>query len=669
MSLSRRLILLSVCILLGSNLRAADAVNPISVSDQIPAQTTAPNAAPITVNLQHYIEYNTLGTDFVQFDTVFGKFNVGLRRDRAPNHVANFLQYVEAGAYNNSFFHRTAKFSANSDPAITQAGGFRLPYSSVIPSKTPIGVEGDLANTYGTIAAARQSDPNSATSQFYFNTVDNSSVLLPGNSGTTQSYSVFGSVLGTGMSIVKEISLVPTYNAVDGSANTGAFAELPLRNRSGNTLTEQNLVIIRSIKQLPLFAATNELSVVLLSAQSSDPAVAEASISGSSLVITPKAKSGTTTITVTASDVNGNTAKLTTTHTNDGTLAIVTQPRSQTVTAGDVVAFHVTATGASLSYQWNRDGQPVFEANDSILLVRNTPTSSAGNYTVTVSNGVTSITSTPATLTVTSGTQRGRLSNFSVRGLTGQEQFVMIAGITIEGPAETNFLIRGIGPGLGKFNVIGFVTDPRIELHSGDTMLDSNDDWQGSDGSVYGAFPLTGGSKDAVLLRPLTNGPYTTVLRGAGHTTGDSLIEIYETNPTASNQLINISGRSYVGSSWVATTGFVIGPGTGSTVLLRAVSSNLGQFGINVEDTVENPRLDLFRTSGNQPELIAQNDDWGGRPTLISAMASAGAFAIPQTTSKDAVLLVTLPPGSYTAQASSVGGRPGTALVEVYLVR
>lgn len=674
MLLSRRLLLFSFFVLLGSNLSAADAVNPFSVSEQVPAQTTAPNAAPITVNLKLYIDYATLGTDFVQFDTVFGKFNVGLRRDRAPNHVANFLRYVEAGAYNNSFFHRSGKFSDSTETSIVQGGGFKLPYSTAISSYDPLALEGDLHHFYGTLAAAR-AGLDTATSQFFFNTVDNNRSesrpgYYPGAERNNLSYTVYGAVLGTGMTVLKAIGDVPTYDAVDGSINTGAFANLPLRNKTGPTLTEQNLVIIRSVKSLPLFASANELSVVLLSAQSSDPAVAEASISGSSLVITPKAKSGTTTITVTASDVNGNTAKLTTTHTTDARLSIITQPRSQTVSSGDVVAFHVTAIGASLTYQWNRNGQPIFEANDSILLVENTNANLAGNYTVTVSNGVTSETSTPATLTVTSGTQRGRLSNLSLRGLTGQDQFVMIAGIVIEGPAESNFLIRGIGPTLGlpPFNVRGFLQDPRIELHQGAPMIDSNDDWQGSDGSVYGAFPLPGGSKDAVLTRSLAAEAYTAVLRGAGHTTGDSLIEIYETNPTASNQLINISGRAYVGNSWVAITGFVIGPGTGSTVLLRAVTSELGQFGIDVEDTVENPRLDLYTISGNQPELIAQNDDWGGRPTLVNAMARTGAFAI-QPTSKDAVLLVTLPPGSYTAHASSVGGRAGTGLVEVYIVR
>jgi hypothetical protein len=71
--------------------------------------------------------------------------------------------------------------------------------------------------------------------------------------------------------------------------------------------------------------------------------------------------------------------------------------------------------------------------------------------------------------------------------------------------------------------------------------------------------------------------------------------------------------------------------------------------------------LDLYRGS----TLLQGNDDWGGTTELSAAFGAVGAFALP-TGSRDAALLVTLPPGSYTAQVSGVTNTTGVALVEIY---
>jgi len=93
---------------------------------------------------------------------------------------------------------------------------------------------------------------------------------------------------------------------------------------------------------------------------------------------------------------------------------------------------------------------------------------------------------------------------------------------------------------------------------------------------------------------------------------------------------------------------------------VRGVGPSLGAFGIS--GALVNPRLDLFRGDG----LLQGNDDWGGAATLTNALASAGAFTLASVTSRDAALLVTLVPGSYTAQVSGVGNMTGVALIEVY---
>jgi hypothetical protein len=95
-------------------------------------------------------------------------------------------------------------------------------------------------------------------------------------------------------------------------------------------------------------------------------------------------------------------------------------------------------------------------------------------------------------------------------------------------------------------------------------------------------------------------------------------------------------------------------------VLIRAIGPTLAVFGVT--DTLSDPRLRLFSGS----TLVAENDNWGGQAGLTAAAAAVGAFALSNPASSDAVLLLTLPPGGYTAQVSGANNGTGVALVEVY---
>ena len=98
-------------------------------------------------------------------------------------------------------------------------------------------------------------------------------------------------------------------------------------------------------------------------------------------------------------------------------------------------------------------------------------------------------------------------------------------------------------------------------------------------------------------------------------------------------------------------------------VLIRAVGPTLGDFG--VPGVVADPQLTLFNDASVK---IGENNDWRGTAELTAAFEAVGAFALPAT-AKDAALLVTLPPGNYTVQASGTADTTGVALVEVYEVR
>lgn len=137
----------------------------------------------------------------VKFVTSMGDIIVKLNRNKAPLTVNNFLRYLDDGHYDNTLFHRViADF-------MIQSGGFDLDLVKKT-TRDPITNESDngLTNDRGTIAMARQTDNDSATSQFFINVVDNEH-LNPSNGAN--GYTVFGYVT-SGMDVVDDISVVET---------------------------------------------------------------------------------------------------------------------------------------------------------------------------------------------------------------------------------------------------------------------------------------------------------------------------------------------------------------------------------------------------------------------------------------------------------------------------
>jgi hypothetical protein len=129
--------------------------------------------------------------------------------------------------------------------------------------------------------------------------------------------------------------------------------------------------------------------------------------------------------------------------------------------------------------------------------------------------------------------------------------------------------------------------------------------------------------------------------------------------------LANLSARSAVGTGGdILIAGFVVTSST-RAVLVRGVGPTLAVFG--VEGALVDPRLQVYDSANR---LVAENDNWSGsaNSAIIAATArSVGAFALADG-GRDASLLLTLPPGAYTAQVSGVGATIGVGLVEVYEV-
>jgi peptidyl-prolyl cis-trans isomerase B (cyclophilin B) len=140
----------------------------------------------------------------VTLETSHGAIVIELDSAKAPNTVANFVQYVKSGFYSGTIFHRVIK------GFMIQGGGMTADMSEK-PAKTPIKNEASngLLNMRGTIAMARTSDPHSATCQFFINTVDNAFLNYTSASPAGWGYCVFGKVI-KGMEVVDAIENTPT---------------------------------------------------------------------------------------------------------------------------------------------------------------------------------------------------------------------------------------------------------------------------------------------------------------------------------------------------------------------------------------------------------------------------------------------------------------------------
>jgi DNA-binding beta-propeller fold protein YncE len=283
-------------------------------------------------------------------------------------------------------------------------------------------------------------------------------------------------------------------------------------------------------------------------------------------------------------------------------------------------------------------------------------------------------------------TGTNQLVNLSARVTVapGDSQRIAIAGFVVQGSVTKPVLVRAVGPGLASFGVSGVLANPRLQIFDRNgRVVAENDDWDAASdlnatADRVGAFRLASGSRDAALVVSLAPGNYTAqVTSPAGD--GVALLEIYDTLPRPSDgtaKLVNLSTRGFVGTGeQQLIAGFAIVGDTPKRVLVRGIGPGLTKFG--VAGVVADPSLQIF-ASGN-PTAIAQNDNWetpqpvsgGAAPANATELATAaratGAFSL-GSGSRDAAVVITLAPGTYSAVVSGVGGTSGAGMVEAYEV-
>lgn len=307
-----------------------------------------------------------------------------------------------------------------------------------------------------------------------------------------------------------------------------------------------------------------------------------------------------------------------------------------------------------------------------------------------------------------------RLFNISTRAHVGTNLEILNGGFIVGGITPKTFLIRARGPSLSgaPYNYTGTLVNPFVKLYSfaTKTFIAQNDNWQTLDplcatsGYVCGgAVEITatgknpcqpnpgqttapnGCTNESAILITLPPGNYSAIVSGVNGGTGIGLVEVFDTDGSTLPKLVNISTRARVLTGLeIENGGFIIGGGTGNKqVLIRARGPSMGDAPYNYSGTLANPFVKLY--SFTTKTFIAQNDNWQttdplcansgyvcGTPADITATGkdpcqpNSGQTVAPSGCNNESALLISLPPGNYSAIVSGVNSGTGLGLVEVF---
>jgi hypothetical protein len=339
----------------------------------------------------------------------------------------------------------------------------------------------------------------------------------------------------------------------------------------------------------------------------------------------------------------------------------------------------------TFTYQWFKNGVAIVGANGTTYEITDAAPAIGDQYTCLVSNAEGEAFTSPQTVNVESTPNPGRLTNLSCRANSEAGANELIAGFEIGGQGTSGslpVLVRASGPALAAFGVPGVLPDPELTLdqsvNSVNVNVATNAGWGGTTQLVnaaasVGAFAWSSGSsKDSAVYQSLAEGAYTAQVTGVTNDSGVALAEVYDATPSgtytpSSPRLTNISARVEVGTGGnILIAGFEISGTTSKTVLIRASGPVLKNFGLT--GVLADPELSLYQSVAGVNTLLQTNTGWGGNPQIATAAANVGAFSWGTTATADSAILVTLPPGAYTAEEAGASGDTGIGLIEVYEV-
>jgi len=185
------------------------------------------------------------GNPTVRISTSLGTINVELFESQVNATVRNFLRYANDALYDYSIIHNSVS------DFVIQGGAYNINLDdnglpTAIAQFAPIATQSGISNTLGTIAMAQTDEPNSATDQWFFNTVDNSSKLDP--TKTSAGYAVFGAITNSsGLAAMQAIAATPTVNLTPSTPNT-AFEAVP--ETGGAFIVVRRIAVIDTVSAL-----------------------------------------------------------------------------------------------------------------------------------------------------------------------------------------------------------------------------------------------------------------------------------------------------------------------------------------------------------------------------------------------------------------------------------
>ena len=346
------------------------------------------------------------------------------------------------------------------------------------------------------------------------------------------------------------------------------------------------------------------------------------------------------------------------------------------------ISFEISGNGP-FTVEWLAlDGQPLQKEWASVktlpqqilatLGVPNFSRNNLGRYQARVtSEGGTVLTQI---VTLSLENHRVSLANISGRAKAGDGENTMIAG-TVNWQGGVHGLLRGVGPSLDPLGVHNFCRQPKLkafdDLRQEISLAKPANTRAAADelAAELGATPLLADSKDERDVVSLGIGLVTFHLQD--ESPGEHGIAVLEFYSAIESGVQNLSFRAETAPGEdTAIAGFIIRDPTDfnrpARVLLRAVGPTL--LGSGVVHPLADPVLTVFNHRG---EVIASNDNWDANltsadaSTLAATIAQLGAYELPAH-SKDASLLLDLPPGAYTMHAT---GGTGVVLLEVYFVQ
>jgi hypothetical protein len=262
--------------------------------------------------------------------------------------------------------------------------------------------------------------------------------------------------------------------------------------------------------------------------------------------------------------------------------------------------------------------------------------------------------------------------NVSTRLPVGTGDNALFVGFTVLGPqgSSKKIIVRAIGPSLKALGVTDALANPTLEIHdSSAAPVATNNDWKNTQvgdlitgdqsAEINNSGVAPSDDLESAIIANLAPGAYTAVVRGVANTTGTGLVDAYDLSGASPARLANVATRGLVqGGDGLMIAGFIV-QNAPVRAVVRAIGPSLQAFGIS--NALADTTLELRNQDGT---FLMTNDDW--KSDQEQELESTG---LQPSNSLEAALVVTLQPGTYTAQVRGKNDTSGIGVVEIYFLQ